>query len=65
LTPGEYARLIIAVERGRADAALAELSLPRGAILRIQRVWLNRIAADAAFNKSVRAAMAAETEGEE
>ena len=65
ITPREYARLIVAVERGRADVVLAELSLPRGAILRIQRVWLNRIAADAAFNKSVRAAMAAETEGEE
>ncbi len=65
ITPREYARLIVAVERGRADIVLAELSLPRGAILRIQRVWLNRIAADAAFNKSVRAAMAAETEGEE
>jgi hypothetical protein len=65
ITPREYARLIIAVERGRADVVLGELSLPRGAILRIQRVWLNRFAADAAFNKSVRAAMAAETEGEE
>ena len=65
ITPREYARLVIAVERGGADAVLTELDLPRGAILRIQRVWLNRFAADAAFNKSVRAAMAAETEGEE
>ncbi len=65
ITPKEYARLMVAVERGRADVVLAELSLPRGAILRIQRVWLNRIAADAAFNKTVRAAMAAESEGEE
>jgi hypothetical protein len=65
ITPTEYARLVVAVERGRADVVLGELDLPRGAILRIQRVWLNRFAADAAFNKSVRAAMAAETEGEE
>lgn len=65
ITPREHARLILAVERGRAEVVLAELDLPRGAILRIQRVWLARIAADAAFNKSVRSAMAAESEGEE
>jgi len=65
ITPSEYARLVISVERGQTDIVLAELGLPRGAILRIQRVWLAKIAADAAFNKSVRAAVAAENEGEE
>ncbi len=65
ITPSEYARLVISVERGQTDIVLAELTLPRGAILRIQRVWLAKIAADAAFNKSVRAAVAAQNEAEE
>ena len=65
ITAGEYARLVIAFERGGADLVLAELKLPRGIILRVQRVFLDRMIADLAFDKSVRAALEAESEREE
>ncbi len=52
----EYARLLVAQERGEADDVLGALGLPRGALLRIQRVWLGRVAADAELGKSLRAA---------
>ena len=56
----EYARIVVAQERGSADEELAALSLPRGALLRVQRVWLGRvIAADAELGKSVRVAVEA------
>ncbi|MCC6552490.1 MAG: hypothetical protein IT372_05630, partial [Polyangiaceae bacterium] len=53
----EYAALVVAAERGVGEAALAELRLPRGAAMRIERVWLDRIAADPALAKAVRAAV--------
>jgi hypothetical protein len=65
ITTREYARLVLSVEREQAEVVLAELGLPRGALLRIQRVWLKKMAAEAGFNKSVRAAVASETEGQE
>jgi hypothetical protein len=52
----EYAQLRVATERGNADAALEALTLPRGAMLRLQRVWAGKIAADAALGASVREA---------
>lgn len=65
ITASEYARLVIAFERGGADLVLAELKLPRGIILRVQRVFLDRMIADLALDKSVRAALEAESEREE
>lgn len=62
ITVAEHARMVLALERGRAPAVLAALKLPRGATLRIQRVFLHRMAADAAFGKSVRAAIETEAE---
>jgi hypothetical protein len=62
ITPEEYARLTFALERGHAEATLGELGLPPGAILRIQRVFLDRMAADPAFGRSVRAALATDDE---
>jgi hypothetical protein len=53
----EYARLVIAAERGEAEDALEALSLPRGAMMRIERVWLARIAADPALGARVRRAV--------
>jgi len=58
----EYARLVVAKERGIEEETLAELSLPRGALLRLQRVWLARVAADPELGKGVREAMEAARE---
>jgi hypothetical protein len=65
ITAEEYAELVLAFERGRVEAALADLRLPRGALLRIQRVYLDRMSADSALGQRVRAALAAEADGEE
>lgn len=58
----EYARLVVALERNAAPAALAALDLPRGALLRVQRLWLRRIAGDADLGRAVRAAVEAARE---
>lgn len=60
VTVQEYARLLVAIERLQADRALAELLLPKGAKMRIQRVWLRRLAQDAALGKAVRVALSVE-----
>ncbi|WP_437805346.1 DUF2169 family type VI secretion system accessory protein [Sorangium sp. So ce1078] len=57
ITAGEYARLVIASERGNDAQALAELGLPDGALLRLRRVWLERIVKDPVAAQEVRAAM--------
>jgi len=58
----DYARLVVAAERGTLSATLAKMGLPRGSMLRIERVWLQKIAADeglgAAVPLAVRAARA-------
>lgn len=53
----EYARLLVAAERGQSDRLLAELDLPRGALLRLQRVWLIKCADDLALGASLRGAV--------
>jgi len=53
----DYARLLVAAERGSGDVKLAAMGLPRGALLRIQRVWLGKVAGDAELGKSVRIAV--------
>jgi hypothetical protein len=53
----DYARLIVAGERGRADALLRRMGLPRGAMMRIRRVWLARMVQDRAVAAAVRAAV--------
>ena len=63
MTPAEYARLVLALERGCVGAVLRQLGLPAGAILRIQRVFLGRMAADPALGHRVRAAIAAAATG--
>ncbi|MCC6558863.1 MAG: DUF2169 domain-containing protein [Polyangiaceae bacterium] len=57
MTPDEYARLLVATERGRRDEALAALDLPKSAFLRVQRVWLRRTATDAELGKAARQAI--------
>lgn len=54
----DYAHLMVSVEFTDADAVLADLGLPRCALVRIERVWQERMAADVAFCARVRQAMA-------
>jgi hypothetical protein len=49
----EYARLAVAGERGVIHEALAELSLPGGAAMRIERLWMQRIARDTALGDRI------------
>ncbi|WP_437830045.1 DUF2169 domain-containing protein [Sorangium sp. So ce1153] len=53
----EYARLLVAAERGAEREALDAMGLPRGALLRVRRVWLKKTAADARLAKRVREAI--------
>ncbi|MGK3983770.1 DUF2169 domain-containing protein [Sorangium sp. So ce136] len=57
ITAGEYARLVIAVERGTDREALADLRLPEGVTIRLRRVWLERIVRDPQAAQEVRKAM--------
>lgn len=50
----EYARLVIAAERGTLSEILAELTLPRGGMIRIERIWLAKLDDDAELGRSVR-----------
>ncbi|MDC3962778.1 DUF2169 family type VI secretion system accessory protein [Polyangium jinanense] len=60
ITPAEYARLVVASERGHAERTLAELGLPRASMLRIEREMLARTAADPALGERIRHAIGAE-----
>ena len=53
----EYARILVAAERGTEREALAELGLPRGALLRLQRVWMRKMAGARELGKRVREAV--------
>ncbi len=63
ITLEEYAGLQVASERGSVAGLLAEMTLPRGAMLRIERVWLRRIAGDAGLGAKARSALTAAREG--
>lgn len=58
----EYARLVVAAERASLPEALAELSLPREAMMRVERVWLRRTSRDPALAASVKRAVRAARE---
>ena len=57
IQPGEHARLLVAVERGQGDQVLALLDVPKGALMRLQRVWMRRMKSDPALGRAVRQAM--------
>lgn len=42
----EYARLIVAIERGEADQALDELRIQRPALMRVVRLWTQKVNRD-------------------
>lgn len=54
IRPEEYARILVGVERGNAEEALRALDLPDGALMRIERVWLRKLAKDVELAKSAR-----------
>ncbi|MDI1433363.1 DUF2169 family type VI secretion system accessory protein [Polyangium sorediatum] len=60
ITPAEYARLVVAGERGHAERTLAELGLPRASMLRIEREMLARTSADPSLGERLRHAIEAE-----
>ena len=53
----EYAQLVVAAERGTAREVLMALALPRGAVLRLTRLWAKKTMGSAALGKRVRAAI--------
>ncbi|XYI03732.1 DUF2169 domain-containing protein [Sorangium sp. So ce1128] len=57
ITAVEYARLVIAAERGNDRETLADLRLPEGVTIRLRRVWLERIVRDPQAAQEVRKAM--------
>ena len=62
ITEEEYARLVVASERGSLANVARDLSLPRGAPMRIERVWLVKLMQDPALDRRARAAITAERE---
>ena len=55
----EWARIVVAGERGTTNEVLEDLSLPLSGLARIERVWLKRLAADMALGKAVNRAVKA------
>ena len=58
----EYARIVISSERGTTATTLAELGLPEAAVLRIQRVWMNKMGKDPELRRLARSAVEAASE---
>jgi hypothetical protein len=63
VTVEEYAALVVAAERGTETETLAKLDMPRGAMVRVQRVWMKKMAGDPALGRRVRAAVGEAAEG--
>ncbi|NUQ76724.1 MAG: DUF2169 domain-containing protein [Polyangiaceae bacterium] len=57
LEPRDYAGLMVAAERGTTDDVLGQLGLPRGALMRLERVWIRRMINDPDLGQRVRALM--------
>jgi hypothetical protein len=53
----EYTRIAVASERGTVGEVLVELGLPKGALMRIERVWTQKVVKDAALGERVRDAV--------
>ncbi len=56
----EFARLVVAAERGHSDSTLKELGLPPSALMRIERVFLRRTSRDLDLAQRVLRAIDAE-----
>lgn len=53
----DYVRLMVGVEHGDLDEVLAEFDVPQAALVRIERVWRERMNAEPALSMRVRQAM--------
>lgn len=53
----DYVRLMIGVEHGDLDAVLAEFDVPQAALVRIERVWRERMNTEPAIAMHIRQAM--------
>lgn len=53
----DYVRLMIGVEHGEMEEVLAEFDVPQAALVRIERVWRERMTADPTLGVRVRQAM--------
>jgi hypothetical protein len=60
LRPEDFARLVVSAERGHPDLTLRELSLPRSALMRVERVFLRRTTRDLDLAQRVLRAIEAE-----
>lgn len=58
--PKEYARMVLASERGKEAAVLREMRVPAEAMMRIRRVWLGKMVRERHIGKEVRQWMRAE-----
>jgi hypothetical protein len=56
----EFARLVVASERGHPESTLRELGLPQSALMRIERVFLRRTTRDLELSQKVLRAIDAE-----
>lgn len=54
----DYVRLMIGVEHGDLDEVLAEFDVPQASLVRIERVWRERMNAEPSLFARVRQAMA-------
>jgi hypothetical protein len=63
ITGEEYARIMIGLERGRANQELDALRIQRPALMRIVRIWTKKVAGDVRLGKEVRGVMAGMREG--
>jgi hypothetical protein len=53
----EYARLVVAAERGQSTPALRALDLPQGSMVRIERVFLRRVVENPVLGEKIRKAV--------
>lgn len=56
-TPLEYARLIVAAERGEAESLITEMAIPAEALVRLRRVCVRKSASDPSFAAELSAAL--------
>jgi hypothetical protein len=57
ISPMDYAKVMVAVERGTREPVAVSLRLPPSSTIRIERVWLRRIALDARLRAKVEEAL--------
>ena len=55
----EYARIVVAIERGEAGRVLGELKLQLSDLMRIQLDWSKKTASDPELNAQAKAAIQA------